>query len=179
VGYVLKKVKGIKDLQPGDHIAFHRSNSYKDATFWHHAIVEEINIDEKKYTVIEFTMPEEEKTRKIMRNEITFNANNTFRVDYDDPKAVSSTEATLKRARSKLGETKHKGYNLFNWNCEHFATWCKTGKEESAQVKTPKRLLLTILPGVLKGPAVWLFKNLLKINMILELLFLMIKFWEQ
>lgn len=39
----------------------------------------------------------------------------------------------VKRAKSRLGEDK---YNVFNNNCEHFATWCVTGKSESAQVKT-------------------------------------------
>jgi hypothetical protein len=32
---------------------------------------------------------------------------------------------------SRLGES---GYNLFGNNCEHFATWCKTGQWESQQV---------------------------------------------
>jgi hypothetical protein len=37
-------------------------------------------------------------------------------------------EVTLDRARSRLGEAKyHLGFN----NCEHFATWCKTGVHAS------------------------------------------------
>ncbi|WP_199197433.1 lecithin retinol acyltransferase family protein [Chroococcidiopsis sp. CCALA 051] len=38
----------------------------------------------------------------------------------------------IERAESKLGAP---GYNLFNNNCEHFATWCKTGIYESEQVR--------------------------------------------
>jgi Lecithin retinol acyltransferase len=38
---------------------------------------------------------------------------------------------TVKRARSRVGE---QAYDLFGNNCEHFATWCKTGRHESAQV---------------------------------------------
>ncbi len=37
----------------------------------------------------------------------------------------------LLRAESRLGENK---YDLFFNNCEHFASWCKTGKHESEQV---------------------------------------------
>jgi hypothetical protein len=35
------------------------------------------------------------------------------------------------RAESRLGEQR---YDLFFNNCEHFATWCKTGRSESAQL---------------------------------------------
>jgi hypothetical protein len=37
----------------------------------------------------------------------------------------------MQRAKAKLGES---GYNLFGNNCEHFATWCKSGDWESQQV---------------------------------------------
>lgn len=43
-----------------------------------------------------------------------------------------SPEETLKRAYSRIGESR---YNLVNNNCEHFALWCKTGISESTQVK--------------------------------------------
>lgn len=44
----------------------------------------------------------------------------------------------LERASVALGSS---GYDLFQNNCEHFATWCKTGRHESRQVK---RLLAAI-----------------------------------
>jgi len=34
------------------------------------------------------------------------------------------------------------GYNLVFNNCEHFATWCKTGRWESAQVRCAQRQLI-------------------------------------
>ncbi|MEA5574302.1 lecithin retinol acyltransferase family protein [Calothrix sp. UHCC 0171] len=37
----------------------------------------------------------------------------------------------IQRAKSRLGESK---YNLLFNNCEHFATWCKTGLGDSEQV---------------------------------------------
>ncbi|MEO1391251.1 MAG: lecithin retinol acyltransferase family protein, partial [Cyanobacteria bacterium J06634_6] len=40
-------------------------------------------------------------------------------------------EVVVKRAKTRLGE---KDYNLFFNNCEHFANWCKTGRNESRQL---------------------------------------------
>jgi hypothetical protein len=36
----------------------------------------------------------------------------------------------IERAMSRVGEH---GYNLFTWNCEHFATWCVTDHAGSRQ----------------------------------------------
>jgi hypothetical protein len=41
-------------------------------------------------------------------------------------------DVVLQRAESRLGET---AYNLTTNNCEHFATWCKIGVNESAQLR--------------------------------------------
>ncbi len=40
-------------------------------------------------------------------------------------------EVVIKRAKSRLGE---KDYSLFFNNCEHFANWCKTGRNDSRQL---------------------------------------------
>ena len=44
---------------------------------------------------------------------------------------ASSAGVTVRRAMSRLGE---QNYNLLFNNCEHFATWCKTGRHRSEQV---------------------------------------------
>lgn len=41
-------------------------------------------------------------------------------------------DVTIERAESKLGDT---GYHLVTNNCEHFATWCCTGRPASEQVR--------------------------------------------
>ena len=41
-------------------------------------------------------------------------------------------DVVLSRAESRLGEAK---YSLFFNNCEHFATWCKTGISDSKQIR--------------------------------------------
>lgn len=45
---------------------------------------------------------------------------------------IYSPKETVERALSRVGERK---YNLVTNNCEHFAVWCKTGVQESFQVK--------------------------------------------
>jgi hypothetical protein len=44
---------------------------------------------------------------------------------------VDADDVVIARAESRLGECQ---YDLFFNNCEHFATWCKTGRRESAQL---------------------------------------------
>ena len=45
---------------------------------------------------------------------------------------VNPPELVLARARSRIDDT---GYNLFDDNCEHFATYCKTGCAYSHQIE--------------------------------------------
>jgi hypothetical protein len=52
-----------------------------------------------------------------------------------------SAEETVKRAKSRLGEG---GYEFFTNNCDHFATWCKTGKHQSIQVEGVKAIIKTL-----------------------------------
>ena len=51
---------------------------------------------------------------------------------------IFSSEQTILNAKSKLGE---RNYHLFHNNCEHFATWCKTGIPFSFQVELLKKSL--------------------------------------
>ncbi|AII42009.1 NC domain protein [Synechococcus sp. KORDI-100] len=47
--------------------------------------------------------------------------------------AASAKGVTLRRAMSRIGE---QNYNLLFNNCEHFATWCKTGRHRSGQIES-------------------------------------------
>ena len=51
-------------------------------------------------------------------------------VEPDDEKKPLPTKEIVKRAKSRIHD---RGYNLFTNNCEHFARWCRYGKEESKQ----------------------------------------------
>jgi len=49
-----------------------------------------------------------------------------------------NAEETLRRARECIGD---KGYDFFTNNCDHFATWCRTGVKHSLQVDKVKAIL--------------------------------------
>jgi hypothetical protein len=51
--------------------------------------------------------------------------------DAKQEQEVFAPDIVVSRAYSRLGES---GYSLFRNNCEHFASWCKVGKESSQQV---------------------------------------------
>jgi len=59
-------------------------------------------------------------------------------IDIENSKPV---EETLRRAHSCIGM---KGYNFLTFNCDHFATWCKTGERRSIQVEQAKAKLREI-----------------------------------
>ncbi len=51
------------------------------------------------------------------------------------------SDIVILRAESRLNEN---NYNLFFNNCEHFATWCKTGKHESEQVNRAAKVAASV-----------------------------------
>ena len=68
--------------------------------------------------------------REILRSPLEdFSQGQPIRV-VDHPGA-SAPGLTLRRAMSRIGE---QNYNLLINNCEHFATWCKTGRHRSGQI---------------------------------------------
>jgi len=67
------------------------------------------------------------------------------------PSESSPAEEVVERALSKVGET---GYDLLSNNCEHFATWCKTGRFRSSQVETFSRRSAALGVKALVKPSV-------------------------
>lgn len=113
-------------LQLGDHVRVRRA-----AQYWHHGIYCGSN------DVIHFSGELGAKTNaEIRRDSLTvfLDGGEVEVVSYRacDPPAIA-----VERALSRLGE---RGYNLFFNNCEHFATWCKTGERRSKQVEDGGRL---------------------------------------
>lgn len=94
--------------------------------FTHHGI------DAGDGTVIHYTGEVGQKTdaviRRTPRDEFAQGSEIHVRLygKCDEP------DLTLERATSRMSEAR---YHLFGNNCEHFATWCKTGQETSEQVK--------------------------------------------
>ena len=115
-------------LKVADHIAWHRTG------YWHHGII--TNIEDDTITVTEFRNSGSENKEKnkaeilqtkydkwnIVENVYLFK----YPVD-EDPAIV------VKRALLCIGQ---KGYHVLKNNCEHFATWCKTGVVASTQIQT-------------------------------------------
>jgi hypothetical protein len=67
----------------------------------------------------------------IQRTPIEQFEGNSGRVHVQSYRQRLSVDETVRRAISRLG---HRDYELFHNNCEHFVTWCITGKAESRQV---------------------------------------------
>jgi len=140
-----RRVRRLSELNAGDHISFSRD------VYYHHAIV--IKVSYNKMTIVSFTNPcermvgngltyqpaknpplskkgaliaiEEYDAAGFQRESVyVYDYNNSFDLDKVIQRALSVQE----------GAIKWDPYDLFNNNCEHFATWCKTGRKESKQV---------------------------------------------
>ena len=126
------RVKSWDDISRGDHISFER----KIVGYEHHAIVESVHPVEKHLHVIEYG-----STPGIVNGKLKFakiqehilenvdpTADLIFKFEY---KECFQTEEVLRRAKQRLNERQ---YNVFTGNCEHFATWCKTGVDFCSQL---------------------------------------------
>lgn len=127
---------GGKAMAKGDHIWVSRPLGYAPVAYTHHGI------DCGDGTVIHFTGEPGKNTKSDAS--IARSIMSEFALDsivhmreysqQDDPQVV------IDRAESKLGS---KEYNLVTNNCEHFATWCCTGRTASEQVRIVSSLTTT------------------------------------
>jgi len=126
--FYYEEIDESKQLERGDHIAWHRNYA-----IWHHAIV--TKADDRTVTVAEYAnvgcsmkFHESTKNRKDMSTSCL--SGTAYRITYDD---CYMNKYTALRAEKSLGE---KHYNLVNRNCEHTSHWCKTGLSRSDQMIT-------------------------------------------
>jgi hypothetical protein len=132
-----------KELKPGDHIYVHRRRRlYK---YKHHGIycygdlVIHLRWSKSKGTGVV-----EETTLSRFRRHKKCHVRHHHHCDPPDE--------VIRRARSHLGE---RFYNLVFSNCEHFATYCKTGKWRSRQVPGFVKTVLRPLYGVIRIARGW------------------------
>jgi hypothetical protein len=111
-----------KDLNSGDHIFVRR----KGLIYSHHGIYAE------EGTVIHFKGAEKEKRDPAVIITDIENFLNGGKLRRRNHKKRLSHSETLRLAREHLSK---KGYSLRVNNCEHFATYCSTGKKKSRQVR--------------------------------------------
>ncbi|NUM56580.1 MAG: lecithin retinol acyltransferase family protein [Candidatus Hydrogenedentes bacterium] len=104
----------------GDHVRVFRTG------YWHHGI------DCGDGTVIHYTGELFNRANAAVRRTTLeqFAKGGRVRVVKSDP--TFDAEAIISRAESRLEETR---YSTVLNNCEHFASWCRTGQRESKQVR--------------------------------------------
>ena len=110
-------------MAKGDRIYVYRNLWQLDGLYQHHGI------DCGDGTVIHYRKPSETIERTSI--ETFAKGNPVYVAEYGDGFGYIP-DAVVERAESRLGEHK---YNLLFNNCEHFASWCKTGMSESQQVQ--------------------------------------------
>ena len=152
-----RRLKLFAELLIGDHIAFHRHCG----SYWHHAIIEEIHSETGTLDIIEYSNTVKRfwndnfgsedssnssplRIARVMRRSWrpNFQGDHVYLLVHTD---CSDPAIVIYRARSKLGNA---NYSPIENNCEHFAMWCKTGKQSSDQIK---KALLMMSNGVIEA----------------------------
>ncbi|XP_052814712.1 uncharacterized protein LOC128241713 [Mya arenaria] len=122
--------RNIHKLQPGDHIGWERFY-----IIFHHAIV--IEVKSESIEVFHFSKDKKEKRIKILKEEKN-NSENCFLYRFNYPSYVlkrNPPHVVFQRATCLMLSSHQESYNLYSNNCEHFATFCKTGKSHSCQIQ--------------------------------------------
>ena len=126
----------------GDQLYVYRQLWNMDRLYKHHGI------DCGDGTVIHYRKPSEVVERTSFA---TFSRGNSVSVKYYSKGFCYVPEVVVSRAESRLGEAE---YSLFFNNCEHFATWCKTGISDSKQIREyvpgMSKLNVSKLPDIMK-----------------------------
>ena len=125
-------------LYEGAHISTSADN---DGTHFHHGIVvnttEDASGNKDEITIIHFSgVTIENKSAATIQtgnlHEFTAGGKQRlFLIHYEDD-SLEKRRQTVITAKEYLGNKDP--YNIFLWNCEHFATYCRTGNKESEQV---------------------------------------------
>lgn len=106
-------------MAAGDHLRCQRQG------YWHHGI------DCGDGTVIHFTDVRPQKANGTIQRTPFAEFEHGVRAEVVGYGDCDAPDLVLERAFSLLGAA---GYHLIEHNCEHFARWCKTGRDESGQV---------------------------------------------
>lgn len=135
-------------MAKGDHIQVRRMGGL----YYHHGI------DMGDGTVIHFSgEPLNRKTAKVARvTETDFLSGQAKEViEYPSGESVLPPEETVQLAEGLLDT---EGYHLFYNNCEHFASYCKTGKKRSRQVQSLRKTA-TVVAGTATAVVVVVVAN--------------------
>lgn len=152
LGVSSKQITDVTELKPGDHICYPTSYTIPGYKTYHHSIVKSV-IDGKTVEIIQFTGKSLDKSSgKISKDEEDLSKyaseGSLYRIDYE--RVCKPASEVVKRAEEKIGDYNlhwHE-YNLLFNNCEHFATWCKTGKAFSSQTCQMQEETTTIITNI-------------------------------
>ena len=129
-----KNVSNRQDgLKRGDHVAWLRPFGY-----WHHAIVQEVT-SASAVEVIEWSSSVNCQCKATVINSTKTKScwdiccrDPMYKVHYPtELEEQNPPDLVLMRALARVNED---GYRLWSNNCEHFATFCKTGVHRSDQI---------------------------------------------
>ncbi|ELU13583.1 hypothetical protein CAPTEDRAFT_217253 [Capitella teleta] len=129
-----KKGEHTYDLRPGDHIAYPTEVKKE---LMHHAIVVVADEASETYAIIHFAS--DGSSPYIIIKTLLETGLELYRMEYKIPS--DNPNKTLERAQSRLNKG---GYDVMTNNCEHFASWCRTGKRLCDQVD---RVAAVVIPA--------------------------------
>jgi hypothetical protein len=128
----LRPILPDRRLRVGSHIKVRRFGYYHHGIYVgrHHVI---------HYSGLSTRLTEKGQARIVSTTLEEFAGESTIEmVEYKPPPPTFSRDEIVANAKEKLAESERlaesKRYNVFLNNCEHFATWCMTGKPISKQV---------------------------------------------
>ena len=134
-------------MAKGDCIYAYRNLGQLEGLYKHYGI------DCGDGTVIHYRKPSETIERTSLE---TFSQGKPiYKAEYSDGFGYIP-DVVVERAKSRLGEN---DYNLLFNNCEHFANWCKTGINDSKQVRNYLPAISTIDLSRLYEPIKQAVKN--------------------
>ena len=108
---------------------------------WRKGVYAHCGIDIGDGTVIHLTGDLKEKPGVSVKHTFIEDFRRDGVIEVIEPSDSLSSLVVVMRAIGQIGRT---GYNLLDNNCEHFASWCKTGKSRSVQVNILTIALLAI-----------------------------------
>ena len=116
-------------LKPGDHIAVPMSTVPELCRPWHHGIYEGQDTNGEHFVIHMNGGDKASATirRDLFRDFCGDHANIAI-VQYDDADGDRGHGMALRAALDALKSSHEEVYNLIDNNCEHFATWCRTGR---------------------------------------------------
>ncbi|KAL3883679.1 hypothetical protein ACJMK2_029918 [Sinanodonta woodiana] len=145
-----RRVKDMSYLQRGQHISVngdHFKTYFKPmdkqvAIYRHHAIIKEVTKRSRhkaEVVCIHFSRDKQDKKIKVLEENVIFDLekDELYVNEYQHPRY--NPDVIVQRAESILQQSKDeklfKSYSILTKNCEHFATWCVVGKDESLQAR--------------------------------------------